>query len=171
MRQQKLPAGWVRGTLIAASALATAVVLGPLGVAPDATAARPTGGGTVLQTNLVSDLPGAADLTDPNLVNPWGISESAGSPFWFSDNNSGLSTLYQVPGTGGTPVTINPLAVNIPTPPPDRRYANRDRIQQRFSGRSLPDHGPGQDRAEHDRAGRVPVRERGRDHHRLESGH
>jgi uncharacterized protein (TIGR03118 family) len=72
-------------------------------------------GGTVLQTNLVSDLPGAATLTDPNLVNAWGISESSGSPFWISDNNSGLSTLYVVPGATGTPA-INPLVVNIPTP-------------------------------------------------------
>jgi uncharacterized protein (TIGR03118 family) len=74
--------------------------------------------GTVLQTNLVSDLPGVAAVTDPNLVNPWGISESGGSPFWISDNNSGLSTLYNAPGaTGnGTTVSINPLVVNIPTP-------------------------------------------------------
>ena len=27
-----------------------------------------------LQTNLVSDLPGLAKITDPDLVNPWGIS-------------------------------------------------------------------------------------------------
>jgi uncharacterized protein (TIGR03118 family) len=73
-------------------------------------------GGTVLQTNLVSDLPGAAAVTDPNLVNAWGISESSGSPFWISDNNAGLSTLYVVPGASGAPVTVNPLAVNIPTP-------------------------------------------------------
>jgi uncharacterized protein (TIGR03118 family) len=72
-------------------------------------------GGTVLQTNLVSDLPGAAAVTDPNLVNPWGISESSGSPFWLSDNNSGVSTLYQAPGASG-PVSVVPLVVNIPVP-------------------------------------------------------
>jgi uncharacterized protein (TIGR03118 family) len=81
-----------------------------------ATAKASSATGTVLQTNLVSDLPGVAAATDPNLVNPWGISESGGSPFWISDNNSGLSTLYNVPGAGSTPVSINPLAVNIPTP-------------------------------------------------------
>jgi uncharacterized protein (TIGR03118 family) len=69
-----------------------------------------------LQTNLVSDLPGVADLTDPNLVNPWGISENTASPFWLSDNNAGLSTLYAVPGADSAPVAINPLAVNIPNP-------------------------------------------------------
>jgi uncharacterized protein (TIGR03118 family) len=72
-------------------------------------------GGTVLQTNLVSDLPGVAAVTDPNLQNPWGISESTGSPFWISDNNSGLSTLYTVSSTTTTPA-VSPLVVNIPTP-------------------------------------------------------
>ena len=36
---------------------------------------------TVLQTNLVSDLPGVAQVQDPHLKNPWGISESGRSPF------------------------------------------------------------------------------------------
>ncbi len=116
MRRQKLTLSWISGTLVAAFALAAAGALGPLGVAAGATPARPASGGTVLQTNLVSDLPGAASVTDPNLVNPWGISASGASPMWISDNNAGLATLYQVPGAGGTPVTANPLAVNIPTP-------------------------------------------------------
>src|SRR5215472_5009423 len=73
-------------------------------------------GGAVLQTNLVSDLPATAAVTDPNLVNPWGLSSSSGSPFWASDNNAGVATLYQVPGASNAPVSINPLAVNIPTP-------------------------------------------------------
>jgi uncharacterized protein (TIGR03118 family) len=59
---------------------------------------------------LVSDIPGLAPLTDPNLVNPWGISESAGSPFWISDNGGNVSTLYN---TQGAKV---PLTVSIPTP-------------------------------------------------------
>jgi uncharacterized protein (TIGR03118 family) len=70
----------------------------------------------VLQTNLVSDLPGVATVTDPNLVNPWGISESSGSPFWISDNNDGVSTLYSVPGANSTPVRINGLVVSMLTP-------------------------------------------------------
>jgi uncharacterized protein (TIGR03118 family) len=73
----------------------------------------------VLQTNLVSDLPGVAAVTDPHLVNPWGISESSGSngsPFWISDNNAGVSTLYSVPGANNTPISINGLVVSIPAP-------------------------------------------------------
>jgi uncharacterized protein (TIGR03118 family) len=73
----------------------------------------------VLQTNLVSDLPGVAQLLDPHLVNPWGISESSSSPFWVSDNNAGVSTLYNAPAhpaAGQPPFSINPLVVSIPAP-------------------------------------------------------
>jgi len=34
------------------------------------------------QTNLVSDIPQLAAVTDPNLGNPWGIARSATSPWW-----------------------------------------------------------------------------------------
>ena len=60
------------------------------------------------QTNLVSDTPGMAAATDPNLVNPWGLSRSSGSPWWISDNGPGLTTLYS--GAGAT----IPLVVTIP---------------------------------------------------------
>jgi uncharacterized protein (TIGR03118 family) len=62
------------------------------------------------QHNLVSDLPGMADVTDTNLVNPWGIVASGSSPFWISDNHSGLSTLYTGNGT--------PQALVVTIPPP-----------------------------------------------------
>ena len=64
-----------------------------------------------LQTNLVSDIPGMAANTDPHLVNPWGIASSGSSPFWVSDNGTGVSTLYN---TSGTP---QPLVVTIPPAP------------------------------------------------------
>jgi uncharacterized protein (TIGR03118 family) len=62
-----------------------------------------------LQTNLVSDVPGLAANTDPNLKNPWGVSFSATSPFWVSDQASGLATLYD--GAGN----IVSLVVSIPS--------------------------------------------------------
>lgn len=69
-----------------------------------------------VQTNLVSNLPGVAQLQDTNLVNPWGISFSATSPFWISDNGSGLSTLYAVTNdvTGAPHVAKQGLEVAIP---------------------------------------------------------
>lgn len=72
--------------------------------------------GDYQQTNLVSDLPGVALLQDTNLANAWGMSFSATSPFWISDNGSGLSTLYAVTyDTNGTvQVAKQSLAVGIP---------------------------------------------------------
>src|SRR5436190_30952 len=48
------------------------------------------------QINLVSDLPGVAALQDGNLVNAWGISFSASSPFWVSATETGRAVLYVV---------------------------------------------------------------------------
>ena len=65
-------------------------------------------------TNLVSNQSGVAANTDPNLVNPWGLSqESASAPLWVSDNGTGLSTVYQQ-GTG----TIDSTVVTIPNGSP-----------------------------------------------------
>src|SRR6476661_9997218 len=70
------------------------------------------------QTNLVSNIPGLATITDPLLVNPWGVSRSPTSPFWTSNQGTNTSTLYAV--TGGTNVSqvLNVNAngfVGIPT--------------------------------------------------------
>lgn len=70
-----------------------------------------------VQTNLVSDVPGQAANTDPNLKNPWGISMSGSSPFWVADNTTGKATLYK---SAGTPqalvVTIPGIGGNTGTP-------------------------------------------------------
>ena len=63
-----------------------------------------------IQTNLVSDIPGLARITEPLLVNPWGISRSpTGSPFWTSNQGTSTSTLFAVTGsTNVSKVNINP---------------------------------------------------------------
>ena len=63
------------------------------------------------QHNLVSDIAGLADHTDPNLVNAWGLDAGPTTPWWISDNGTGKATLYNVssgaitiftvPGAGG----------------------------------------------------------------------
>lgn len=63
------------------------------------------------QTNLVSDIPGMAQITDPNLVNSWGIVHGPTTPWWVADNGMGVSTLYN--GTG----VPSALVVTIPPPP------------------------------------------------------
>src|ERR1700760_3597628 len=70
------------------------------------------------QTNLISDIPGVARVTDPNLVNPWGQATIGTSPLWVADNGSNVSTLYTGDTTpaGGGPVSIPavvPLVVKI----------------------------------------------------------
>jgi uncharacterized protein (TIGR03118 family) len=62
---------------------------------------------TLVDSNGITHI---AKFFDPNLVNPWGIGESATSPFWISDNGSGKSTLYN---TAGLPLS---LVVSIPSP-------------------------------------------------------
>src|SRR5436190_4322508 len=64
------------------------------------------------QTNLVSDGAVPAATIDPNLQNPWGIALSSASPFWISDNGTGVSTLYS--GTGQPFPAGSPLVVTIP---------------------------------------------------------
>ena len=72
--------------------------------------------GEYRQTNLVSDLPGVALLQDTNLVNAWGMSFSPASPFWLSDNGSGLSSIYVVTydTNGVVHVAKQALEVSIP---------------------------------------------------------
>ena len=58
------------------------------------------------QHNLVSDIPGLADLTDASLVNAWGLAASGTSPWWVSNNGSSTSTLYNG-NTGGKIMLTN----------------------------------------------------------------
>jgi uncharacterized protein (TIGR03118 family) len=51
-----------------------------------------------------------AKFFDPNLLNPWGVGESATSPFWVSDNNAGKATLYNTQGAPQARI------VSIPAP-------------------------------------------------------
>ena len=57
-----------------------------------------------LQTNLVSDMQGMAQQTDPNLKDPWGISFSATSPFWVSDQAANFKVSGATTGSGATTV-------------------------------------------------------------------
>jgi uncharacterized protein (TIGR03118 family) len=77
-----------------------------------------------LQVNLVSDQPGRALITDPNLVNPWGISLSPTSgAFWVSDNGADVSTLY-AGGVAGSPLNKVGLVVSIPGGAPTGQVFN-----------------------------------------------
>jgi len=71
-----------------------------------------------VQVNLVSDLPGLATITEPELRNPWGVSHSTTSPFWTSNQGTNTTTLFAVTDrTAVTKVTaVNPPTGNIAIP-------------------------------------------------------
>jgi uncharacterized protein (TIGR03118 family) len=71
-----------------------------------------------VQVNLVSDISGLATITDPELVNPWGVSHSTTSPFWTSNQGANTATLYTVTDrTTVSKVNINPPAGDVLIPP------------------------------------------------------
>jgi uncharacterized protein (TIGR03118 family) len=76
------------------------------------------------QTNLVSDIPGLAANTDPNLKNPWGVAFSATSPFWTSDQRTGLSTLYNAAGNPQGLVVTIPGSATPPSGPTGMVFSN-----------------------------------------------
>jgi len=80
------------------------------------------------QTNLVSSEAGVAPVTDPQLINPWGISRMSVSAWWISDNATGLSTLYKGAGDKQSLIVTIPPAdptnKNTPTGTPTGTIAN-----------------------------------------------
>jgi uncharacterized protein (TIGR03118 family) len=108
--------------------IAATGALTALGVSAASAGAAPPGG-TYQQINMVSDQPGVAPLTDPDLVNAWGLSASPGtdaakgSPLWVSDNGKDKTTLYQ----GETSTTVaKVLAVDVTSGAPTGQVFNAD---------------------------------------------
>ena len=100
--------GFARGRIsVAAVALLAAI----LAASALASASRTTAVNAFVVHNLVSDVPGMADHTDPNLVNAWGLDALPMSPWWVADNHTDYSTIYQADGTP------NSLVVQVPGGP------------------------------------------------------
>jgi uncharacterized protein (TIGR03118 family) len=86
-------------------------------------------GTTFADTALVSnkaEVIATAATIDANLQNPWGIAFAPGAPFWISDNNSNLTTLYSgagaqetqgVTGSAQTGIAIPASAAGVPSNP------------------------------------------------------
>src|SRR6266481_469380 len=89
------------------------------------------------QTNLVSNTSGVAPVTDPQLINAWGLSRGSGTDWWVSDQATGFSTLYN--GAGAKQaliVTIPPADPNnkkTPTGTPTGTIANGSQTDFLFS--------------------------------------
>jgi uncharacterized protein (TIGR03118 family) len=91
--------------------LALAFVLGVVIVAVSPLRAAERNAYTV--TPLVSDQPGVAPNTDPNLVNAWGLTSGPTTPWWVADNGTDRSTLYR--GSDGQPQALVVDVHNAPT--------------------------------------------------------
>jgi uncharacterized protein (TIGR03118 family) len=107
------------GRLCIGSGLALASAALILTSAEPATAApshRPNDGGSYVATPIVSDQPGVAPVTDPHLVNSWGISFGPTTPLWVANNGTSTATLYTTNhGPAQTPlvVTTQPAPTGI----------------------------------------------------------
>jgi uncharacterized protein (TIGR03118 family) len=112
---------WPAAAVVTATALATM-----------AAGTSPAGAGAARfrQVNLVSDIPGVAPLTDPDLLNAWGLAASPGtdqapgSPLWVSDNGSDKTTLFAGAAAGSV---VQVLVVNITSGAPTGQVFNPDR--------------------------------------------
>jgi uncharacterized protein (TIGR03118 family) len=83
-------------------------------------------GSAYRQTNLVSDAPGLSPVLDPLLVNPWGMTSTASSPFWVANNGTSTTQLIRGDVPSGAPVVLNasPQTVTIPGGLPTGTVAN-----------------------------------------------
>lgn len=117
------PFGRRRRVGVVAAVLGLATSAGVAGVAPAATAAPVPAMTGYAQVNLVSDVRGAARVTDPHLVNAWGLAQGPTTPVWVSDNGANVSTLYTT-ATPGAPVTALPLVVAVPGGSPTGQVFN-----------------------------------------------
>ena len=90
-----------------------------------------------VRTDLVSDQPGRAQLTDPNLVNAWGLSHGPDTPIWVSDNGADVSTLYRGATSPTDPITAVPLVVATPGGAPTGQVFN-DTSSFRVRGTGAP---------------------------------
>ena len=97
-----------------------AVVAAGLALAPSALA-KPLG--HYVRHNLVSDVPGKAQLHDSDLVNAWGLAFGPNTPAWVADNGTDVSTLY-AGSVGNQPVSKLPLTVSIPGGAPTGQVYN-----------------------------------------------
>jgi uncharacterized protein (TIGR03118 family) len=107
-----------RPALIAALA---AIVVAAVGAGTTASGATMHGG--FRQINLVSDIPGKAQLTDPNLVNPWGLAAGPTTPLWVANNGTGTASLF-LGATAGMPVSEFPVAFTVPQGAPTGQVFN-----------------------------------------------
>ncbi len=89
-------------------------------------------------TYLTSDITAVGSYNDTNLVNPWGMSTSPSGPWWISDNNSGLSTLYVASGQPQSLVVTIPPASGSGTGSPSGTVYNASTTSFKIHDQATP---------------------------------
>src|SRR4051812_37464465 len=103
-----------RGAALTVGVAASVVWVSAGPATADHSPAKHHSGGAFAARLLVADQASAgAPITDPNLVNPWGIAFGPTTPLWVANNGTSTSTLYST-NTGPTKV---PLVVSTQPAP------------------------------------------------------
>jgi uncharacterized protein (TIGR03118 family) len=97
------------------------------------------GGNDFLETDLVSDIPGRAAMTDLSLVNPWGVAYAPNGPFWINDNGAGVVTIYD--GNGNPVSVLGNHAIPVAPPPGGTTSAPTGEVFNPFGGFDISDGG------------------------------
>ena len=67
-------------------------------------------GPTFSVTNLITNNQAVnpAQITDPNLVNPWGVSFGPTTPLWVSNEGTGVASLYSISNSDQVSIVTTP---------------------------------------------------------------
>ncbi len=81
-------------------------------------AASAQAGPTFSVTNLITNNQAInqAQITDPNLVNPWGVSFGPNTPLWVSNEGTGVASLYSISNTDQVSIVQNPSLFPVVIP-------------------------------------------------------
>jgi uncharacterized protein (TIGR03118 family) len=96
--------------VLAAGAAAALVLPAGTGLA----ASDPHQTNVFIRTDLASDNPRLTPTVDPNIINPWGVSEFPHGPLWVSNEGHANTTLYS--GADSTSAKLNPVGLVVSVP-------------------------------------------------------
>src|SRR5258708_33097246 len=68
------------------------------------------------EIDLTANQAGVARHTDPNLINPWGVTIRSSGQLMVTDNGTGVATLYSTQGGLRQPIVIIPEGSGGPAP-------------------------------------------------------
>jgi uncharacterized protein (TIGR03118 family) len=114
--------------MVGAAALTALVV--PAG------SATASGSSGFAQVNLVSDVPGLAQVTDFRVSNPWGITLGPSTPLWINNDNTATSEIWA--GANGTDPLTRKLVVQTPADPTGIAFNSTGAFGATQNGASVP---------------------------------